>query len=537
MKWHRVDGVFSKGKERINPIEAQAIVNEAVRLLRDPGFVDASGEPQSLGIITMNIQQMKLVEDLLDKARQKYPAIERFFNSDAMLEPVCVRNLETAQGDERDVILLGVGFGPTEPGGRTLSMNFGKLNPSGGWRRLNVAVTRARREMQIFTSFDPGMIDLTRTNADGVRDLKNFIEFAHRGKDSLAAADRGSLGGHDSPFEEAVADELRRRGWQLVPQVGVSKFRIDLGVVHPDRPGDFLLGVECDGATYHSAATARDRDRVRAAVLEGLGWKLVRVWSTEWWFNRDRAAEVLHHQIELALAENRARQGEIEASTASPNSSASDEGEDGIGGVDIPILDGSAPPHKTSIASFNDAVPAEREQAELPLLTLSPSAPLSTTNGPGVYKRTDLSQFVDEIDAELFYDSAYNAVLRRLIAHVVGCEGPIAIDQLIERVARAHGFQRSGNRIRGRIEALARKEHCIVADGEQSFVWRSIEALEKGVEARFPVSEEDIRLIDEIASAELRATRLDDPVEIARRFGVRRLSASARKRIELAIGL
>ncbi|AXU20894.1 hypothetical protein C7W88_17935 (plasmid) [Novosphingobium sp. THN1] len=193
-----------EGKERTNPIEAQAIVDEAVRLLRDPSFVDAGGEPLSLGIITMNIHQMKLVEDLLDKARQRYPAMERFFNSDAMLEPVCVRNLETAQGDERDVILLGVGFGPTEPGGRTMSMNFGKLNPNGGWRRLNVAVTRARREMHVFTSFDPGMIDLTRTSADGVRDLKTFIEFANRGKDSLASADRGSLGGTIHPSRKPL---------------------------------------------------------------------------------------------------------------------------------------------------------------------------------------------------------------------------------------------------------------------------------------------------------------------------------------------
>ena len=133
-----------------------------------------------------------------------------------------------------------------------MSMQLGKLNANGGWRRLNVAVTRARRAMRVFTSFEPGMIDLSRTNADGVRDLKAFIEFADRGKNALASADKGSLGGYDSPFEEAVARELRRRGWQVVPQVGVSKFRIDLGIVHPDWPGAFLLGVECDGATWRA---------------------------------------------------------------------------------------------------------------------------------------------------------------------------------------------------------------------------------------------------------------------------------------------
>ena len=184
-------------------------------------------------------------------------------------EPVVVKNLETVQGDERDVMLLGIGFGTDEPGGTTMSMSFGALNGQGGWRRLNVAITRARQEMAVFTSFDPGMIDLNRTSAQAVRDLKHFIEFADRGPGALARAVHGSVGGHNSPFEQAVAQELARRGWTVVPQIGVSRFRIDLGIVHPDRPGDFLVGIECDGATYHSAATARDRDRVRAAILEG----------------------------------------------------------------------------------------------------------------------------------------------------------------------------------------------------------------------------------------------------------------------------
>ena len=145
------------------------------------------------------------------------------------------------------------------------------LNRDGGERRLNVAITRSRREMVVFTSFDPSMIDLNRTSARAVRDLKHFLEFADRGPRALGEAVHGSVGGYDSPFEEAVSRRLQEKGWQVVPQVGVSRFRIDLGIVHPERPGDFLVGVECDGATYHRAATARDRDKVRAAVLEGLG--------------------------------------------------------------------------------------------------------------------------------------------------------------------------------------------------------------------------------------------------------------------------
>ncbi|TPW35383.1 DUF4011 domain-containing protein [Oecophyllibacter saccharovorans] len=308
--WHRVSGVYTGGK-KTNPLEAQAMVNEAVRRLRDPNFVDERGTPLSLGLITMNAEQMRLVEDLLDNKRLAHPELEIHFDS-TCLEPVVVRNLETVQGDERDVILFGTNFGPTEPGGQTMSMNFGKLNADGGNRRLNVATTRARREMHVFTSFDPGMIDLTRTRSEALRDLKTFIEFADRGNPALAEADKGSMGPPDSPFEEAVATILRKQGWIVVPQIGVSKFKIDLGIVHPDRPGDFLAGIECDGATYHSAATARDRDKIRQNILEALGWQLIRVWSTNWWRNKEGEAKKLNTRLnELLEADRVARKTEI----------------------------------------------------------------------------------------------------------------------------------------------------------------------------------------------------------------------------------
>ncbi len=301
VEWRKVEGVYAKGKGRYNQAEAQAIVDETVKRLTDPAFVAAG---YSIGIITLNSDQQKLINDLLDAARKQYPQIEAFFQ-DTQTEPVVVKNLETVQGDERDLIMLGIGYGPTEPGAPVMSMNFGPLNKDGGWRRLNVAITRSRREMLVFTSFEPSMIDLNRTNARAVRDLKHFIEFAQRGPKALAEAVQGSVGGYDSPFEEAVAQGLRRLGWQVVPQIGVSRFRIDLGIVHPDRPGDYLAGVECDGATYHSAATARDRDKVRGAILSGLGWNLLRLWSTDWWVDKEGALQKLHVALNDLLAESR----------------------------------------------------------------------------------------------------------------------------------------------------------------------------------------------------------------------------------------
>jgi len=522
VRWQKVDGVFAKGKERTNAIEAQAIVDEAVRYLRDPKFVDEAGRPLSLGIITMNIQQMSLVERLLDTARARYPGIEHHF-SDDRLEPVCVRNLETAQGDERDVILLGVSFGPSEPGGKTMSMNFGKLNGSGGTRRLNVAVTRARREMVVFTSFEPGMIDLTRTSSEGMRDLKAFLEYAQRGKDALASSDKGSLGGYDSPFEEAVAQELRRRGWQVVPQVGVSKFRIDLGIVHPDLPGDYLLGIECDGATYHSAATARDRDKVRSAILEGLGWKLLRVWSTEWWFNRGRASDQLHLAIVDALEASRLERAEhVSASDGEP---VVDE---------APVFferDG-----ELSESTLREARPAPFAGHEYARNAAEPTLPLPDSPGDDVYRFADFKDFAPLINAEVFYDPSYYPVLRRLVAHVVQQEGPIAEGQLVNRIARAHGFQRSGSRIHNRVMHLARNQHYVVSDGGPApFVWNGHKAQAMGVPARYPAGEDHIRQIEDIAKVELLATGCTDPIEIARLFGVRRLTSTARTRIESAL--
>ncbi|HYD47238.1 MAG TPA: DUF4011 domain-containing protein [Terriglobales bacterium] len=309
----RVAGIYQRGRGRTNPEEAKAIVAEIVRRLSDPEKRD-----RSIGVVTMNADQQRLIDDLLDQERRANPELERFFGEEA-LEPVFVKNLETVQGDQRDVILLSVGYGPDAPGARTMSMNFGPLNKKGGERRLNVAITRATSEVVVFASFDPAMIDLTRTSANAVRDLKHYMEFAERGPAALGEAVLSVAGAdkYDSDFEEAVATGLRRRGWNLRTQIGVSKFRVDLGVVHPELPGRYLAGIECDGATYHRSPCARDRDRVRHAVLENLGWNLIRIWSTDFFLDPERTLDKVDARLRQLCGSTAAKPEAVAATSMS----------------------------------------------------------------------------------------------------------------------------------------------------------------------------------------------------------------------------
>lgn len=544
VQWCKVAGVYSKGKGRHNQAEAEAIVAETVKRLTDKKFV-ASGK--SIGIITLNTEQQKLINDLLDRARQQHPAIEPFFQQE-LDEPVVVKNLETVQGDERDLIMLGIGFGPTEPGANTMSMSFGPLNREGGWRRLNVAVTRARQEMMVFTSFDSSMIDLNRTSARAVADLKHFIEFAQRGPVALAQAVRGSVGGYDSPFEEAVANGLRRKGWHVVPQIGVSRFRIDLGIVHPDKPGDYLVGVECDGATYHSAATARDRDKVRSAILQGLGWKLLRLWSTEWWIDKEGALERLDSAIRNLLEHSRATDA-MRADEAEQSADINVERTAVAESDDLPLTtfkiqganDGEISA-SVEVIKQPSKEPEDDDSAEtaVPELKYASSSTLEITllAQGAKYIVNDLQEWNNRVDAERFYIGGYDETLRGLIDSVVKAESPLLETTLVQRIARVHGFNRAGRLIRERVMELVDQHYHVATDhfGE-NFVWQSTTQQADWNTFRLPATENDIRQIDAIPAEELRALVLsikgeNQIAEISRSLGIKRLTSQARQKLE-----
>ena len=306
---HKVDGTWARGGARVNEKEAQEVA-EMVKRRLTTWLAVPENDRFSLGVITLNLQQQSLIQDFLDNIRRRDSRLEWFF-SDKREEPVIVKNLENIQGDERDVMLLSVTFGP-DPSGR-ITMNFGPLNSTGGERRLNVAITRARRELHVFSSIPADKIDTERTRALGVRHLKDFLDYANRGPAALHSKDDGSLGPAENPFEEAVAARLGAKGWEVRTQIGVSGFRVDLGVVHPDFAGRYLAGIECDGAQYHSSATARDRDKLRQDVLEGLGWKILRVWSTDWFRDPGIVADRVHGELERLREEDLEARKAVEA--------------------------------------------------------------------------------------------------------------------------------------------------------------------------------------------------------------------------------
>jgi very-short-patch-repair endonuclease len=294
---HLPEARYDKGKSRTNRGEADALVAELVARLRAN-----DGPRRSFGVVTFSLAQQQLIENLLDEERRKYPEIELHFSDEPPVEgePVFIKNLENVQGDERDVIFFSICYGADENG--RVAMNFGPLNRDGGERRLNVAITRAKHEVVVFSGLRADQIDLTRTRARGVRDLKYFLDYAERGPGALTAVNSVSGDGEaESEFERMVADRLRAAGYEVHHQVGCSGYRIDLGILDPANAGKYQLGVECDGATYHRAATARDRDKLRQAVLEGLGWTLYRIWSTDWWHDSEKEMNKLLSFIESLL--------------------------------------------------------------------------------------------------------------------------------------------------------------------------------------------------------------------------------------------
>ncbi len=406
------DAVYLRGKGQYNPMEAREIAGRVIEhAVADPHL--------SLGVGAFSSPQQRAIEDEIERFRRESddPRVEDFFLAHEH-EPFFVKNLETIQGDERDVILLSVGYGRDDFG--KLSMNFGPLNRDGGWRRLNVLITRARRKCEIFSSIRAEDIDLSKTDSIGVRALRDYLYYAENGVLQGIEAPRND---HDSPFEAEVCKVLREHGFQVDAQVGSAGFSIDLAIRNPGAQGSYLCGIECDGATYHSSPTARDRDRLRQEVLEGLGWRILRVWSTDWFHRPESTRQRLFSEIENLLRDAEP----IEAEPAEP----------------------------------------PQPQSAEPELESDPELILPDNATPLPYECTDLGNLGSFEDMA----AATPKDLAKLIIRIVETEGPVHVDRALRTLAGSFDAKatKRPREIFQRGMLHAQSEGQLVARGE--FLW------------------------------------------------------------------
>lgn len=289
--FYNAQGMYRRGGGADNPGEARKVAERVIEHFTNRPDL-------TLGVVTFSVAQADAVIDAIDQARESRRDLDHYFDKEDRLDGFFVRSLESVQGDERDVIIFSVGYGPDEAG--KITTNFGVLNKDRGWRRLNVGITRARQRVEVIASMRAAQIPPS-TN-ENVEYLRNYLDYAEKGTSTLAIPYSSTGLEPDSPFEESVIQTIRGWGYTVEPQVGAAGFRIDIGVRHPAYPGMFAIGVECDGYQYHSAPAARDRDRLRDQVLTGLGWTLHRIWGTAWYRNRKQEEARLRQAIETAIA-------------------------------------------------------------------------------------------------------------------------------------------------------------------------------------------------------------------------------------------
>jgi very-short-patch-repair endonuclease len=413
-------------------------------------------------------------------------------------ERLFVKNLEAVQGDERDVIFISVGYGVAENQSKPF-LNFGPVSRDGGERRLNVLASRAREKCVVFSSITAADIPAD-SEGRGTRMLRALLNFAETGKLSAGSL---SGGGFDSPFEEVVARVIREAGFHVHSQVGVSSFRIDLGVIDPPKPGEYILGVECDGAAYHSARSARDRDRLRQEVLEGLGWRLHRIWSTDWFRSPQRESEKLLASIRAA--KDKAGGPKVEA-----------------------INDDDQPEVEEQSSVSDDAFATVVKDLDEPAV-LSNTVEYKECPPTVPYRRDLLGLSVTEI--------------ARIALDVVEAEGPIHTEEVARRIREAFGLQKTGKRILAHIRAglkhLARNG-SVVRDGEfWCAVGRDLPAVRNRRNAALPLRraamiapvEYQLAILTIIAEA-VAIARDDLMVETARLFGFDRTGPDLKEAID-----
>lgn len=470
------NGVYDRGGTRTNRNEAIKVVDIIV------DHVKLRGNSMSLGVVTFSVAQEEAILDEIEHRTKKEPELSVLNNSDVN-EPFFVKSLEKVQGDERDYIVISVGYGRDLNG--TVSMNFGPLNKIGGERRLNVAITRARLRTTVVTSLSKADIRLDQSTPknDGITILKDYLDYAR--ESGVFKEEYVSKGLTESPFEEKVKIELQRRGYEVDSQVGASGFRIDLGVKDPNSPDRYLLGIECDGASYHSSRTARDRDRLRQEVLEQLGWKIHRIWSTDWFRRPGETIDALVHSIDDLIEVNKGKDGEesrIEAKRRELPRTRKPVTSEDISG------NGNTAQHEKKGGSENTY-----NNSALPKYRYS------------VHKRYAPRWIGKRMPSDLFLaanDKDALGILKNDIMYVVKIEAPIHFDALIERISLIYSVGRSQEKALDAIKLAIKslKEAKKISTAKDAFVIWSRLAI---MEPRTPKDGEEPRPIEEVPLIEI----------------------------------
>ncbi|MFJ8532829.1 DUF3320 domain-containing protein [Streptomyces sp. NPDC093591] len=427
----KADGVYDRGGRRDNRGEAEFIARRVLHHFDNrPGM--------SLGVVALSKVQADTIDEAVQQARLARPDMDAHFTEDR-LDGFFVKNLEAVQGDERDVMILSVGYGPDSHG--RLTSHFGPVNKLDGWRRLNVAVTRARTRMEVVASFRGG--ELRDSDNEGAQALKRYLEYAERGPAALSVEAPVSAAEPESPFEESVLRVLQGWGYDIQPQVGVSGYRVDFGVRHPRAVGTYALGIECDGAMYHSSRAARDRDRLRQQVLEDLGWTLYRIWGTDWYRNRLQAERRLKEAVERAVAADpfpmRSPAPAEESPATRSRAEAADLRADDEAGRMEEVRTTKA---RERLEALHSASRADGRQH----VTFTPVESRSDRDWSTYYQMADVRHLAD-LGVELHTAEARPALQRAVIA-VVQVEGPVHVDLVLQRVREAWGVGRAGTRIK-----------------------------------------------------------------------------------------
>lgn len=500
-----VEGYYDKGKTRQNKFEAKAIVDEVVRRLSDPEL-----SQRSMGIVTFSSVQQMLVEDMLMEVFKLRPDLENTALESG--EPLFIKNLENVQGDERDVILFSIGYGPDQEG--KVSLNFGPINREGGWRRLNVAVSRARYEMMVFSTLRSDQINLSRTGAEGVAGLKAFLAYAEKSKTALPLPQMQQAIAKTDSFENLIADVLRQQGYEVHTQIGASAYKINLGIVDPDNPDRYLLGILTDGKNYYRAHTSKDREITQVNVLRMLGWNIHKIWSTEWWEKPEKVIAGIITAIEQVKTSKGLVSEKVNLRVDTFNHQPEQYAPDVHGVINSSVSASASVPKATAGVSYIAA-------------NLEP---------------------VKTISADEFFWSQHRERIKNQLMAVVSAEAPISRDLLCKRVLNAWGIARQGSRISAHFDTLLSELDLMQTKyGQQVFFWRINEDAAIYKTFRVAATDEwrrdaDDLPIEEIANAiieiirqQVSLSRTDLVREVARLFGYGRIGNNLKQAVNTAV--